>query len=246
MSAARLNQGGRMRSNMRVIMAALAALQAAHAFNPIHESSYNLEPRGNFSSATTLSMGAILDSRNTDVFDIPASVALKVGPRMEIGAGLKTRWGEVDDHVPYLVFGVKWLTLRHTSFQADLLVGANVNTGKGFSLASHHRFTYTDRLYSRFAARLGFMEALVENDALMAFETGFYPGIILMRPLSFELGLIGSSQTRDFEPNLAMDLEPALIVRLGHDSMLETGIGIGLAGDRKEEMRVKVTLNYGF
>jgi len=235
-----------MGSNLRVTLAALAAAACAHAFNPIHESSYNLVPRANYSTATTLAVGAILDDRNTDEYSFPASIALQATPRMELGAGLTTRVVDGDLHVPYMVFGVKWLTLRHTSFQADLLIGTDLGTGKGFSLASYHRFTYSELFYSRLAVRAGFMEALVNDDALMAFEAAWYPGLMLFRPLSFELGLIGSSQTRNFENNLAMDIQPALLVQFARESMLQTAVAMGLAGDHKEHLRVSVTLIKGF
>jgi hypothetical protein len=235
-----------MSGNMKVTLMLLAALGAAEAFNPIHEASYSLEPRGNFASGTTLSIGAIIDSRSTDVWAVPASIALKASSRVELGAGIKTVWGEVGDHVPYLVFGVKWQTHRTTGFQADLLIPANTGNGKGFSLASHHRFHYGSVFSSRLAARLGFMEALVAEDALMAFEIGFYPALEVARPLSLELGLIGSSQTEEFEGNLAMDIEPALQVAFARDSFLRAGVALGLAGDRKEEMRAKIVLIHGF
>ncbi len=236
-----------MRRNLNVTLAALCAgLNIAFAFNPIHESSYNLEPRGNFNSGATLSVGAIVASQSTSVWQVPASVALRITPRTELGLGLKTQWGGGSDHVPYLVFGMKWLSASQTSFQADLLVPANSDAGKGFSLASHHRFSYGDMLSSRLAMRVGFMEALVNDDALLAFETGFYPTLSLGNAISLEAGLIGSSQTKDFERNLAMDFQPAVNVGFARASTLQALVAIGLAGNRKEEMRVKLVLNHGF
>ena len=221
-------------------------LSAAAAFNPIHEASYNLEPRGNFPSGATLQVAGIIDSRNTGVWQVPASLALRITPRMELGLGLKTIWGGGDDHVPHLVFGVKWLSPGQTSYQADMLVPANSGYGKGFSLASHHRFGHGGMLSSRLAVRLGFMEALVTDDALMAFETGFYPALNVGSGLSLECGLIGSSQTKDFEPHFALDLQPAINVGFARASTLEAAVAIGLAGDRKEEMKVKLVVIHGF
>ena len=159
---------------------------------------------------------------------------------------MQTVWGSADDHVPYLVFGMKWMTKTQTSFQADLLVPANVDHGKGFSLASHHRFHHMAILDSRLALRTGFMEALVDEDALMSFEGGWYPTLLPGGPLVLELGLIGSSQTKDFEGNLAMDIQPAIIVNFRRNSWLEAAAALGLAGDHKEEMRAKVLLTHGF
>jgi hypothetical protein len=235
--------------NLKVTLASSCAVLfcggAAHAFNPIHDASYNLEPRGNYSGPTLL-VGGIIDSRNTGAFRIPLSFALNVTPRLELGAGIKTAWGDGDDHVPYLVFGMKWLAPSQTSFQADMLVPANSGYGKGFSLASHHRFGHGGSFSSRLAVRLGFMEALVSNDALLAFETGFYPTFSLGNGLSLEAGLIASSQTGDFEPNFALDLQPAVNVGFARASSLQAAVALGLAGDHKEEMRVKLMLTHGF
>jgi hypothetical protein len=240
-------QEDKMWRNMNVTLAiVIGGLQAVFAFNPIHESSYNLEPRGNYTAGANLSVAGIIDSRNTSVWQIPASVALRITPRMELGLGLKTQWGGGDDHVPYLVFGAKWMSPGQTSYQGDVLVPANSSAGKGFSLASHHRFSYGSMLSSRLAVRLGFMEALTENDAMMAFETGFYPTFSFGNALSLEAGLIGASQSKDFEGNLAMDLQPALNVGFAKSSTLQAAVALGLAGDRKEEMKVKLTVNHGF
>lgn len=235
--------------NLKVTLAALCAGLfcggVPYAFNPIHDASYNLEPRGIFSNPTLMVAG-IIDSRNTGAFQIPLSFALQVTPRMELGAGIKTAWGDGGDHVPYLVFGMKWLSPGQTGYQVDFLVPANSGYGKGLSLASHHRFGHGNNLSSRLAVRLGFMEALVSNDALLAFETGFYPTFSLGNGLSLEAGLIGSSQNQDFEPNFALDLQPALNVGFARASSLQAAVALGLAGDHKEEMRVKMMVVHGF
>jgi hypothetical protein len=236
-----------MRSSMRVTLLCLgAAFRIGFALNPIHESSYNILPSGLYPSQVTLGIGAYVQSQDNSVFHAPVSVALQAGPRVELGAGLKTTWGDDEDHIPYMVFGVKWLALSHTTFQADILVGTGHNEGKGLSFATHHRFQYASSFYSRLAVRIGFMEALVDDDALLAFETAFYPTLVLARSLSLELGIIGSSQTKDFERHLAMDLQPALKVAFARSSFVETAVALGLAGDRKEDLRVKVAVIHGF
>ena len=93
---------------------------------------------------------------------------------------------------------------------------------------------------------MGFLEPLVADHALAAFEAGWYPVLMPGRPLSFELGLIGSSQTRDFENHLAMDLQPALIVGFGRHSRLMAAVALGLAGDAKERLRAKAQIDHGF
>ena len=233
-------------SSMKVTLVAMAvALRIGFALNPIHEASYNLVPEGNFQSATTLSGGVIIHSQQTSVYEMPLAIALKANPRVELGARFQTRWGDVDNNVPYMIFGVKALTIRHTSVQADLLVGTKFDAGKGFSISSYHKYQFTSWCFGRLASRLGFMDALVQEDALMAFEAAFYPTVTITRSVAVECGMIGSSQTKGFERYLAMDIQPALRVNFGRDSMIETAVALGLAGDRKEEMRVKVAINHG-
>lgn len=112
-------------------------------------------------------------------------------------------------------------------------------------MATRHRFGYGGSFSSRLAARVGFMEGLVRNDGLMAFEAAFYP-TLTFGALSLELGLIGSSRTRDFEPNLALDLQPGVLVAIARQTSLQACLALGLAGDQKEEMKAKVLLNHGF
>lgn len=240
--------GSRNRGVTWALCAACLALPAGvPAFNPIHGASYDLEPAGNRPQRVDLSAAAVVDSRSTDVWEVPVSLALKASPVVEFGAGLKTAWGSgAGDHVPYLVFGAKWLARTRTSFQADLLVPADADHGKGFSLASLQRFHHFRVLDSRLALRLGFMEALVDHDALCAFEAGWYPVLMPGGPLAFELGLIGSSQSSGFESHLAMDIQPALIANFRRYSSLRAGVALGLAGDRKERLRAKAQINHGF
>lgn len=231
---------------LHVFALGLAALLGrASALNPIHESSYDLLPRGNFSSTATLEVAGIFASGD-HAAGVPVSLAFRATPKLELGAGLKTFWGDVDDHIPYAVFGAKYLVPGQTSLQADLLVGMNSGAGNGLSLAAHHRFGYSPRFFSRLVGRLGFMDALVNDNALMAMELGFYPTLNLMRPLSLELGLITSSQTTDFDGNFALDFQPALQIHIGRESTVETAVALGLAGNHKEDLRVKVALLYGF
>jgi hypothetical protein len=217
------------------------------ALNPIHESSYNLAPRGKFSASGWFGIAGILESRVDDFWKIPLSLALEAGPKVELGAGIKTQWGGAsDDHVPYLVFGAKYMLTGATTLQGDLLLGANVTAGKGFSFGLHHREGHGRRLFSRFTGRVGFMEALVEQDALLALETAWYPTLHIVRPLSLEMGLIASSQTSDFNDHFALDLKPALQVHMGRESMVESAVTVGLAGERREDLRVQVTVIYAF
>jgi hypothetical protein len=222
------------------------AASPASALNPIHEASYNLLPRGKSSAPATFSIAGIVASGSTDFWQVPLSLVLEASPKVELGGGLKTQWGDAaDDHVPFLVFGAKYQVERSTSLQADMLLGASRGFGKGFSLAVHHRMGHSRRIHSRFAGRLGFMEALVEDDALMAMEAAFYPTVSVARPLSLEFGLIASSQTSEFNDHFAFDFQPALLAHIGRESVVATAVAMGLAGERREDLRVKVTVIYG-
>lgn len=238
-----------MRRNVWVTLGLLVFLPPAlglsplWALNPIHTATYNLVPRGKYASSAVLSVGGVVDSRRDDIFQVPFSFALEAGSRAELGAGLKTQWGSgADDHIPYMVFGAKYLLTGATTLQGDLLLGVNVASGKGFSMGVHHKEGHGSLLFSRFTGRLGFMEALVEEDALMALEAGWYPTLSIVRPLSLECGLVASSQTTNFNDYFALDLKPALQVHIGRESVVETGIYLGLAGERREDMRVQVAV----
>jgi hypothetical protein len=222
----------------------LALPSGPAAFNPIHGASYDLEPAGLRPRPATLSVAAIVDARNTEVWHVPVSLAFRAGPALEFGAGIKTAWGGAADHVPFLVSGVKWARSR-TSFQVHLLVPTRGNREYGLSLASLQRFHHFSALDSRLALRLGFLEALTDR-ALAAFEAGWYPVLMPGGPLAFELGLIGSSQTRDFEGHLGIDLQPALIVGFARHSRLMAAAALGLAGDRNEQLRAKAQIDHGF
>jgi hypothetical protein len=233
------------RAGSGLFAALLAAIPVA-ALNPVHEASYNLLPRGKFSAPATFSIAGITASGSTDFWQVPMSLVLEASPKVELGGGLKTQWGgAADDHVPFLVFGAKYQVEPATSLQADLLLGANRGFGKGFSLAVHHRMGHARRIHSRFAGRLGFMDALVRDDALMAMEAAWYPAFNLARPLTLEFGLIASSQTRGFDDYFAFDFQPALHAHIGRESAVVTAVAIGLAGERREDLRVKVAVLYG-
>lgn len=237
-----------MRRNLYAALALAAALaRQAWALNPIHEASYSLVPRGKLASPMAFSVAGVVDARADDLWKIPVSLSLEPVPRTELGAGLKTQWGSgAGDHIPYLVLGGKYLLAASTTLQGDVLLGIERGAGKGFSLGLHHRQGHGPRLYSRLTGRLGFMEVLVRDDALMAMEAAWYPTLVVARPLSLEMGLVASSQTENFNEYFAFDLKPALQAHLGRDRMVETAVYLGLAGERREDLRVQVTVLYGF
>jgi len=237
-----------MRRNLYATLVLAAALaQRAPALNPIHDASYNLVPRGKFASRAVFSVAGAVDSRADGAWSLPFSLSLEPVPRAELGAGLKTYWGNGDgSHIPYLVLGGKYLLSGATTLQGDVLLGVDRGSGKGFSLGLHHRAGHGGRLFSRFTGRLGFMEALVRDDALMAMEAAWYPTLSIARPMSLEMGLVASSQTEGFDRRFALDLKPALQVHIGRDRTVESAVYLGLAGDNREDLRAQVTVLYGF
>jgi hypothetical protein len=229
-----------------ILAAGLACPRGPAAFNPIHDASCDLEPSGLRPRPASVQAAAYVDSRATDVWHVPVSLALRAAPSLDLGAGIKTAWGGgAEDHVPYLVFGAKWQPRSRAAFQADLLVPTHGERDYGLSLGAHRRFHHFSALDSRLALRAGFFDALAER-ALFAFEAGWYPVLMPAGPLSFELGLMASSQTRDFEGHLAIDMQPALIVGFARHSRLMAAAALGLAGDRKEHLRAKAQIDHGF
>ncbi len=219
---------------------------AAFALNPIHESSYAVLPRGKMNSDITLGSGFYFNSPDHTPIGVPLSLAFALSNHLEIGFGLKTAWVDAGDNVPYMLVGAKYLTGNQLSLGADLILGTHTHSQKGLTLNFHKRIGYTSRFNARFTGKLGFMDYNVNSDALTAFELAYYPTLRLMNPISFQFGFIGSSQSNHFEKNLAIDLQPGLIVELGHESAVESLFAFGLAGDHKEDLRIKVAFVKGF
>ncbi len=236
----------RLFSRAFIVLLAPALWTPVLALNPIHESSYSVLPRGKYNSAFTVQAGTYFHAENSPSFDLPIAFTLSGSDKLEIGVGLKTRWVDVPDNVPYMVFGAKLALDRSTSLHVDMLLSTDRRSDRGLTLGMHHLFASSGQFFSRLTAKAGFLDHLVANDALMAMEVAWYPTLRLMGPLSAELGIIASSQTTGFEDYLAIDLQPGLIVHIGPESVVETLITLGLAGDRKEDLRVKVAVVRGF
>ncbi len=224
----------------------MALPTSVSALNPIHESSYSVLPRGKYSSPFTLQTGTYFFAESSPSFDVPLTVTLSGSDKLEIGVGLKTRWVDVEDNVPFMVFGAKLALDRSTSVHIDMLLHTNDRAQRGLTLGLHQLFASGGQFYSRLTGKVGMLDALVRDDALMAMEAAWYPTLRLMSPLSVELGVIASSQTFEFENNLAIDLQPGLIVHIGGESVVETMVTLGLAGDFKEDLRVKMGIVKGF
>jgi hypothetical protein len=237
-----------MSRTLKVTLAAmLAALHSAFAYNQIHESSYNIQPRGMFSAPVTLSVSGFVDPEYSDQFGLPVSFAFKATRQFEIGAGLQSGWdvGEGRVNVPYLVFGAKFLSSGATTFQGDLMFPANSGSNMGMSLAMHRRFG-GELFTQRVGLRAGTMDALVDGHALMSFEASYFPALNFSRGFAFEFGMFASSQTSDFDGHLGMDLQPGFIVPLSRGSSLQPFVIIPLAGDNAVPFRAQILINIGF
>ena len=107
-------EGCPMRRNMYATLAVVLALaQRALPLNPIHEASYSLVPRGKFASRALFALAGSVDSRADGAWALPFSLSLEPVPRAELGAGLKTYWGNGSgDHIPYMVLGAQIPALR--------------------------------------------------------------------------------------------------------------------------------------
>ncbi len=215
------------------------------ALNPIHEASYSLVPSAIHSRDINLELGVYTDASNFDVISIPISGSFKISKNLELGAGLKTYWGDVGDNIPFLAAGAKFRLAGNGTLQADILMNLQGDGDNGISLSYWKKKSYSRVFSTGYHLRLGAFDALT-RDALFAFEGAAYPQLHFSSPLSFQLGFIASSQSDRFEDFLAIDLEPALLIALGNGSKLSVSLTVGLAGNQKEESRLEVNWLKGF
>jgi hypothetical protein len=90
------------------------------------------------------------------------------------------------------------------------------------------------------------MEALAHSGALMAMELSWTPKLTLGRGLILEAGLIGSSQSKNFDGSFSLDLQPGLQVGLGGGGALWAGMILGLTGDHAESLATRFALSLPF
>ena len=90
------------------------------------------------------------------------------------------------------------------------------------------------------------MDAVALDGALVALEGGWTPALRLGRSLLLESGFVASSQTKAFDNHFALDWQPGIMVPLWRDGGILTRVTVGLAGNQKESLAVKVALARGY
>lgn len=216
----------------------LAAPFSALALNPIHESVYLAYPTGLSRGEPALHAAAIV-AGGGDVFDLPLGLSFALGRQFEIGAGIKTAWGNGRDPVTSWVLGLTAAVDARTALGVHLLFAAQGSEPVGLTLLGHRRGGLSRRIATISELRLGFLSGLAQNGALLAFEGNYALRLQLAGPVALQAGAVVSSQTRHFNDHFALDFEPGLHVGTGRNSALQTLITLGLAGERREGMRVK-------
>jgi len=217
----------------------------ALALNPIHESVYSAYPSSLSHGEPSLHLAAIIPEGG-DWVEIPAALSFGIGASAELGAGLKTIWGNDGDHIPYFVLGGQLALTSRSSLGLHLLFDANGGKNNGLTFTGDKRIGHGRKLYSELHARLGFMEALVTDDALMAFEGQWIPSLILLPNVTLQCGVVASSQTKHFNDFFALDLEPGVRVPTGRESAVVTTFTLGLAGEHRTDFRAKVAAVHAF
>lgn len=208
------------------------------ALNPIHESVYLAYPTGLSRGEPALQMAAIV-AEGGDALDLPLGLSFALGKQFELGAGIKTAWGNGRDPVTSWVLGLSAALDARTALGAHLMFSASGSELVGLTLLGHRRGGWSRRIATVSDLRLGFLSALAHENALLAFEGSYALRLHLAGPVSLHAGAVASSQTRHFNEHFALDFEPGLHVGTGRNSAVQTLITLGLAGERREGLRVK-------
>lgn len=228
----------RLNPTLALCFLGLAMPFSASALNPIHESVYQAYPTGLSQGEPALHTAAIVDEGG-GAFDLPLGLSFALGKQFELGASIKTAWGNGRDPVTSWVLGLSAALDSRTALGAHLLFSASGGEPVGLTLLGHRRGGLSRRIATISDLRLGFLSALAQQNAFMAFEGSYALRLHLAGPVSLQAGAIASSQTRYFNEHFALDFEPGLHVGTGRNSAVQTLITIGLAGERREGLRVK-------
>jgi hypothetical protein len=224
----------------------LLFLAQAWGLNPITDEEFALWPRSVSRSDLNVEGGMIFRSRdNGNAVEIPLAVSFKASRSLELGAGLKTDWGDGSDAVPFIPLGLKYQANAATTLNLDFLIGTH-GDDDGLRLGVLSRVQHTSRLSSQLSGQIGFFNAYTGDGKSVALEGAWLPSLRLLRDISVESGFVASSQTADFNDHFAFDWQPGLFVDLGRDGGVLTQVTLGLAGDAREDIRVKVALSQGF
>jgi len=214
------------------------------ALHPLHESTYLAFPQGLTGGKGAMHL-ALIVPRGGDALYIPVGGALALGSSVEVGAGLKTVLGDASD-IQYLTFGGQFAGLGHSVYGLHLLLDANGGDNHGLTATYFHQGGLSRRIATALGLRLGFMEALVAENALMAMEAGYALRLALSHGVALQAGLVAASQTKHFNDYFSLDFEPEVRVGTGRQSAVATILTLGLAGERREDFRVKVAWTQRF
>jgi hypothetical protein len=226
----------------KTAMASIVLVFAASsvlALNPIHESTYLAYASGLSQGEPTLHVAAIIP-KGGETVGLPLGLSLALGSRLEIGGGVKTQWGGGGNPLAAFVFGAQYGLSGRTALGLHLLLDADNGDNQGLTLTWHQRGGLSRKISTEADLRLGLLDALVENKALFALEGSYGLALAITRGVGLQVALITSSQTKQFNDHFALDLEPGLRVGTGRQSAVETVFTVGLAGERREDFRVKV------
>ncbi len=234
---------GRWRGWVGAIGAVVMGASQAFALNPIHTAGFASVDREASRADFLLETGGLFRDGDPVHAQIPVALSLGLG-RLEFGGALKTQWGHRGDAVTHFTFGGKFRADGNLTLGASLSTPLSDGASPGLMLEALGRNGHGRRLSSLWVARAGFLDGLAYGDALMAMEFSWTPRLTLGRGLSLECGLIGSSQTENFDGHFALDLQPGLQVGLGRSGALFAGIVLGLTGDHSESMAARLGLSF--
>ncbi len=227
---------------------ALWVIFPAYGLNSIHESTYMLKENHSIHRDYAVAAGLWFEPGGNTLFFVPVSGALGITPGFELGASLRTAWGggSGGNHFAHLVAGGKYKLRPDFTLEADLFLGLASVYNNGLSIQTHLKRSYSQRFSALLSGKVGFMDHFVDH-ALMAMELAFYPIINISNSISFECGIMASSQTDNFDGHHAIDLQPGLEFKLGGEGRVSTLITMGLAGPaRQGDTRVKVLWHKAF
>jgi CheY-like chemotaxis protein len=203
------------KGQLKTLLVVLAiSASSVFSLNPIHTAGYASRDREAMQADILFETGGIFRDGDPVHAAIPVAVALGIG-KGELGAGLKTNWGGRGDAISHFVLGAKLKTDRNKTLGASLLAPLSEGGNAGLMLEALGKNGLGRRLHAQWVGRLGFMEALAHSGALMAMELSWTPKLTLGRGLILEAGLIGSSQSKNFDGSFSLDLQPGLQVGLG-------------------------------
>ncbi len=224
-----------------LLLAAILLLVAQNhtwAFVNLHDASYHANPEKLLAPQTALHVAGIIDGEGNGHLTIPVAFSLALNRHWELGAGVRSQWIDVENHLPHAQFGLRY-SAAGSILEADLWLGLD-ESENGLALSYGIAQSMSSRFALYYQAKIGFMPQFVYNDALLGFELSATPAFRVGRSLQIVWGFDLGSQSNDFEKFLAIDMEPGLWIPLGSDGRLALSVALGLAGNFKEDVRFRL------